>query len=279
MPSNPSAVHRGFTLVELLVVIGIIALLISILLPALGRVRDQGNAVKCASNVRQLCAALVNYAAEHQGKFPTNLNAGGLGPGSPPIANYWYDVDRIGRYLPKTLVLGSNSIATPVMTCPNDAENAKRSYAMNVWGSSKTDNFVTQGSPPRGAMYGSKSKGSSQLILIIESWSKNPAGGDVFASAAVGYQGTKPGERFVGIVTPAPYSAGGRVPLADTEIDFTRHRTQRDRNQGFKARGRLNIGFADGHVEMLAHDDLADPVTRKSKLRALWSPIDGTINN
>lgn len=268
----------AFTLVELLVVIGIIALLISILLPALSKVREQGNSVKCASNLRQLCTALVNYAAENKGVFPPNLNPGGLGPGNPPIANYWYDVDRIGRYLPKTLVLASNSIATAVMTCPSDIENAKRSYAMNVFGSSRTDNFVTQGTPPRGAMYGSKSKGSSQLILLIESWSKNPSGGDYFASAAVGYQGTKPGERFVGIVTPSVYSAGGRVPRADTEIDFTRHRTRRDQNEGFKARGRLNIGFADGHVELLAHDELADPVTRKSKLRAWWSPIDNQIN-
>jgi prepilin-type N-terminal cleavage/methylation domain-containing protein/prepilin-type processing-associated H-X9-DG protein len=94
---------RGFTLVELLVVIGIIALLISILMPALSKARRSANTVKCLSNLRQVGIGYQMYAADFKGAIPVvrqDLNDdGSQAPPTPSISTWWQDY--VGTYIAK----------------------------------------------------------------------------------------------------------------------------------------------------------------------------------
>jgi prepilin-type processing-associated H-X9-DG protein/prepilin-type N-terminal cleavage/methylation domain-containing protein len=81
-PRRPAGDRGAFTLVELLVVIGIIALLVGILMPALSKARAQAQAANCLSNLRQINQAMLMFANENKGHLP---QIGSAGTGSEMI--------------------------------------------------------------------------------------------------------------------------------------------------------------------------------------------------
>jgi len=94
---------RGFTLVELLVVIGIIALLISIILPALQSAKRSANQVKCASALRQIGNAYKLYAGEYKGAYPVAVHDLTCTTIKINVERRWYD--QLAKYVNKDMAV------------------------------------------------------------------------------------------------------------------------------------------------------------------------------
>jgi prepilin-type N-terminal cleavage/methylation domain-containing protein len=175
----------GFTLVELLVVIGIIAVLVAILLPVLGKARAAANRAVCLSNVRQLGMGISMYCNANKGYFPTCAYWDSP-PAYKPYPEDWihWQGNRdladsaIARYI------GEVDVMKTVLRCPADSFEGRKpggtiaegpylySYALN----DSVGANVRSGPPNRTKM--SQWRTPSRKILItemIEKWNTAPA--------------------------------------------------------------------------------------------------------
>jgi len=161
---------RGFTLVELLVVIGIIALLISILLPSLSRARESAKTTQCLSNLRQIGNGLAMYGAEFQGFVVATYAdlSGASVSGHPADAENYATMFVNLRYLPApemTSMTEGISGQASVFRCPSGTDDY-------LWNSFSDPNYGAPAPADRRDMMGArplrtKSKSSG---MIIDTW-------------------------------------------------------------------------------------------------------------
>jgi prepilin-type processing-associated H-X9-DG protein len=217
----------GFTLIALLVVISIIALLISILLPALAGARDAAVSINCANNNRQLLMAFKMYAADNDDYINAVYD---LSPSWNGVIDNrpWHE--RLLRFHQYTK---GNYIDDPFMVdCPASDYTIKQSTAayptidMNgrqSQGTSGYDSLV-----PARYRYADLKAGESEVILVLDK-DENLAGGS------------------------APASQVGVLYLRDFPVHGYTFLDARARHMN-----NINVGYADGHTETTPTKPLTD---------------------
>lgn len=107
--------HPGMTLMELLVVICIIAVLVAVGFPTISRIREKSQGVTCASNLKQVGAAILMYATDHNNKLPPNP---ATNPATGQSGDIWPLVVARAGYMWDDVDVGAPPCGKGVWTCP-----------------------------------------------------------------------------------------------------------------------------------------------------------------
>jgi prepilin-type N-terminal cleavage/methylation domain-containing protein/prepilin-type processing-associated H-X9-DG protein len=263
--------RRAFTLVELLVVIGIIAVLLSVLLPVLGSARRRAQSVACASNMRQIYMAMAMFAHDNKGQLPRPYGVNDLSSNADMRKTFaWLqlmsgktahidmrdDMGALWKYLK------GKETREKVLACPGDEMEPiaghpyDSAYPRNV-SYSLNRGIERPGSGSNNKVLGiplSKVKESASKIMIYEELAPNDAW------CIMGPPGT-PGTSSDDV--PSGRHGGGM------RSEFRNRPTAPE----YKSKGRGNFCFFDGHVESLAPGTLLSQ-QGKTYHRPLWQGDD-----
>jgi prepilin-type processing-associated H-X9-DG protein len=262
----------GFTLDELLVVIGIIAVLISMLLPALNKAREQARSAKCLSNLRQLSMASLGYCNFNKGMFP--------GPGGSGLqrADWVAWTDMPGDDDPNNAAYVDNSMLQPylgargdglkaLLRCESDdIENRPACTPPKVYRYSYSmSNLITRPGqyqclpwniPPQvlqKPMRVQMVRNSSEKIMFVEEDSASIDDGIWSPSIIDMSSGTAKYYTRSGGGNGTPPNATVNNPNAISD----RHERKKDKTNPI---GRGNVSFCDGHAEIFSRLDAGSRV-------------------